>query len=110
VVSSHETKALGKKVIVPDHTVVAISFQDEDEAHYVCALLNSNPAQLVVVGYVVLHPSPHILRNIRIPRYQQSEEIHKELAGLSRQCHEKVTAGIDTDDVQGQIDYVAANL
>lgn len=110
VVASHTTDHLGDKVVVPDHTVVTISLQDEKEAHYVCAMLNSSPSQFIVVGYVVLHPSPHILKNIKIPKYDSTNESHKELARLSKQCHEKVTAGISVSDLETLIDELAAEL
>ncbi|MBM4161077.1 MAG: SAM-dependent DNA methyltransferase [Ignavibacteria bacterium] len=110
VVASHESDQVGKKVVVPDHTVVAISLEDEKEAHYVCAMLNSSPAQFIVVGYVVLHPSPHILRNIKIPKFNPNHDTHKELAHLSRQCHKKVAAGISVTDLEQQIDELAAEL
>lgn len=110
VVASHKSDQLGEKIVVPDHTVVAISLNDEKEAFYVCAMLNSSPAQFVVVGYVVLHPSPHILRNIKIPKYNLEIDIHKELASLSKECHEKVAAGVSVTDLEEQIDELAAEL
>lgn len=110
VVASHEGDHLGEKVVVPDHTVVAIATQDEMEAHFVCAMLNSSPAQFIVVGYVVLHPSPHVLKNIRILRYDPKNEIHEELARLSMQCHEKVAAGISVNELEERIDMLAAEI
>jgi SAM-dependent methyltransferase len=110
VVASYKSDHLGNKVVVPDHTVVTISLDDEKEAWYVCAMLNSCPSQFIVVGYVVLHPSPHILKNIRIPKYDPKNETHGELARLSKQCHEKVPAGISVTDLEEQIDELAAEL
>lgn len=110
VVSSHESTHLGKKVVVPDHTVVAISLENESEAHYVCAMLNSSPSQFIVVGYVVLHPSPHILKNIKIPKYDPKNDLHQELVRLSEQCHEKVAIGITVSDLEDQIDELTAEL
>jgi hypothetical protein len=110
VISLHRTNYLGEKVIVPDHTVVTISFDDEKEAHYVCAMLNSSPSQFIVTGYVVLHPSPHILKNIKIPKYEPKDDLHQDLARLSKQCHEKVAAGISVNDLEDQIDELTAEL
>jgi hypothetical protein len=110
VVVSYESVHLDNKVVVPDHTVVAISFENEGEAHYLCGVLNSSPSQFIVIGYVVLHPSPHILKNIKIPKYNPENAVHKELARLSRQCHEKVAAGISVTDLEEQIDELAAEL
>jgi hypothetical protein len=110
VVSFQRTDYLGEKVIVPDHTVVAISFDDEEEAHYVCAMLNSSPSQFIVTGYVVLHPSPHILKNIKIPKYEPKDRLHEDLTHLSKQCHEKVAVGITVSDLEDQIDELTAEV
>jgi len=110
VISSHKGKALGNKIVVPDHTVIMIPFEEQEEAHYVCAVLNSSPSQFIVRGYVVLHPSPHILKNISIPKYDKTNYIHQDLTRLSQQCHEKVAAGIDVSDLEEQIDELATEL
>lgn len=110
VVASHKSDHLSERVVVPDHTVVAISFDDVNEAHFVCGMLNASPSQFIVLGYVVLHPSPHILKNIKIPKYDPKNEMHKDLARLSKQCHEKVAAGINVSDLEEQIDELAAEL
>jgi len=110
VVGSSSNEYLGEKVVIPDHTVVAVSLENETEAHFVCAMLNSSPAQFIVLGYVVLHPSPHILKNIKIPKYDPQNEIHQDLSRLSQQCHEKVAAGISVSDLEEQIDELAAEL
>jgi hypothetical protein len=110
VVSSFNNEHIGEKVVVPDHTVVAIPFEDYMEAHYVCSLLNSSPAQFLVRGYVVLHPSPHVLKYIRIPQYDNSNSIHQDLAKLSKSCHDKAASGIDVIELEEQIDKLAVEL
>lgn len=82
----------GEPILVPDHTLVSIATESEEEAHYVCAMLNSTPANYIVTNYVALHPAPHILKYIRIPRFKRSDANHKRLASLSRRCHEAVLA------------------
>src|SRR5206468_2962557 len=41
------------KVVVPDHKLMSVSFDDEEEAHYVCAVLNSSISTLVVKSYTI---------------------------------------------------------
>jgi len=45
----------------------------EGGSHFICALLNSAPAQLAISGYIVLHPSPHILEHIRDTYFKVKE-------------------------------------
>jgi len=99
------------KVIVPDHKLMLVPFQGEGEAHYVCSLLNSTVSQFIVQAYTIsTQQSTHILENIKIPKYDPKNEMHKELARLSKQCHEKVAAGISVSDLEEQIDELAAEL
>jgi hypothetical protein len=110
VISSNENAILGRKIIIPDHTLVSISLENEEEAHFVCSLLNSSPSQLIVRGYVVLHPSPHVLKNIRIPQYDFKSGLHRNLASLSFDSHEKSKKGISVQDIEEQIDELSCEL
>ena len=98
------------KVVVPEHNTMFVPFENKDEAHYFCSLINSSIASFVVQGYIALFYSTHILDNIRIPKYDPNNEIHQDLTRLSKQCHEKVSAGISVSDLEEQIDELAAEL
>lgn len=99
------------RVIVPDHKLMLVPFDNEDESHYVCALLASTIARFIVQAYTIsTQQSTHILNNIKIPKYVAENETHKDLARLSKQCHEKASAGISVSDLEEQIDELAAEL
>lgn len=103
--------SLNGKVIIPDHKLMLVAFQSETEAHYVCATLNSTPARFVVRSYAInIQLGPHLLENIKIPKYDPKNETHQDLSRLSKQCHEKVAAGITVSDLEEQIDELAAEL
>ncbi len=121
VVSTGYSDELGEKVVIPDHTVVYVPCDSQEEAYYVSALLNSSPADLVVRGYVALHPSPHILRNIAMPQFDAANPLHLRLAALSQQAHQLAAAqpcegwepSQGSQDLAGdeaQIDEAAAEL
>jgi SAM-dependent methyltransferase len=102
----------GEKVAVPDHTLVAVATGSQEEAHYLCALLNSSPANFVVVGYIAMHPSPHIMGKLSIPKYDGARTLHADLATLSAEAHQATAAG-DTDrvkEIEEEIDQLAAEL
>ncbi len=100
------------KPTLPDHTVVAVSCDSSDEAHYLCAVLNSSPVQNLLRGYVVLHPSPHVLDRIRVPKYQARSSLHRRLCDLSRQIHDAVADNHEkrTRTLTREIDTTAAAL
>ena len=84
------------KVVTFDHTLVGVSCQSDQEAHFMCALLNSAPANFIVRGYVTLHPSPSILKYICIPQFDAKEKLHVQLAESSEACHAATASGNDS--------------
>ena len=80
----------GDKVITIDHTLVGVSCESNREAHYICALLNSAPANFVVRGYVTLHPSPAILKYIKIEKFVPKDAAHLALAANSKKLCTKL--------------------
>jgi len=110
--SDLDGKLCSQKPIVPQHAIVYIPLSDRDEAHYVCSLMNSSPAQFIAQSYSMgkSFGNPHIMDYIKIPRYVPDDKVHQELSQLSQECHEKVAAGISVTDLEEQIDELAAEL
>ena len=102
--------SIHSKPVVPAHTIVLIDCDIEEEAHYICALINSTPAQFTVRSYIVLHPDPHILEHIRIPRYDPANALHRRLAELSWEAHKRAQSRQSTQSIETKIDQLAAQL
>jgi len=102
----------GERVAIPDHTLVAVEAGSQGEAHYLCALLNSSAANFVVVGYIAMHPSPHIMQKVGIPGYDERDEVHMRLASLSVDAHKASAAGetVRVKQIEEEIDQLAAEL
>jgi hypothetical protein len=100
------------KPTVPDHTLILIDCASNEEAHYLCAALNSSPVRLGVQAYIVLHPDPHILEHIRIPRFDLKNPVHFRLAELSMLAHEAAKVGDEMRlrEIEAEIDRWAAKL
>jgi hypothetical protein len=101
-----------KKIVIPDHTCILVQCSTQQEAHFLCALINSSPARLAIRNYIVLHPDPHVLNNVNIPDFSASHNIHLQLAELSTAAHD-ATAKEDLIEVGGieeRIDQLAAKL
>lgn len=100
------------KASMPDHTLVLTQCIDKEEAHYVCSMLNSSVFRFASKSYIVLHPDPHILTNIRIPKFDPTDRVNKELADLSKQAH-RITVEGDQGmviSIENHIDELAAEL
>jgi SAM-dependent methyltransferase len=77
--------------MVPDNSVVFVSLDSREEAHYVCGFLNSSIAEFLIRSFSVpgngTWASPHILTKIRIPKFDVKNQKHVLLAENSLACH-----------------------
>jgi hypothetical protein len=79
----------GEKPLIPDHKIMLIPFEDEEEAHYLCALSNSLVFGFAVSAYSInIQQDPHVFQNVCIPKYDKANPIHLRLASLSYRAHE----------------------
>ncbi|MEM0460533.1 MAG: hypothetical protein QXZ31_11745 [Thermofilaceae archaeon] len=83
VVGPVSDRQLGNKVLVPDHTIVLVPMNSEEEAHYLAAVLNSS-----IIALVGTYMPVKGLENLSIPKFDPNNPIHRELAELSRRAHE----------------------
>jgi hypothetical protein len=101
------------KVIVPDHKLMLVPFEDRQEAHFVCGALASAIVRLVVKSYVVsTSTSTHVLENVAIPLFDTDNPVHTRLAALSQQAHQLAAAGDEAGlaEVEAEVDAAAAKL
>ena len=102
-------------IIMPDHKLMLAECQNVNEAHYLCALMNSSPAHYIVVSYAVtVQMNTHILENIGIPKFDSGNPLHQSLSSLSQQAHQLAAQGKEGEEqlrqVQHEIDHKAAKL
>ena len=94
------------KPIMPDHKLMIVETASEEEAHYLCALLNSTPVQFAVASYAIeIQMGPHILEHVAIPRFTRKENTHRELARLGRAAHKATEQGV-IDEVKVSEDAI----
>ncbi len=105
---------LGNKIIVPEHTVVLIPLDSEDEAHYLAAILNS-----AIVSLYGAYMPVKGLENLRIPKFDPNNTMHQNLSNLSEEAHKiaKCIYEENRDDlrdklekIENEIDKVVAQL
>jgi hypothetical protein len=101
------------KPIVPDHKLMLVDCLSKDEAHFICACLNSSIGQVATIAYAVeIQIGPHILENIRIPRFDPKDDLHRRLAKLSEKAHEVAREGDEKRlrEIEEEIDRVAGKI
>ncbi len=88
VVSSVQDKYLGEKNILPNEKVMYVSFNNEDEAYFLCGILSSKQICECVKSY--MNPtsiSAHILDKLNIPDYDKNNKLHYEIAKICKLGH-----------------------
>lgn len=114
VVGPAQDPWLGLRPVIPQETCVLIPADTLDEAHYLCALLNSSVVNYLVRAHSVRggkgFGTPSILDFLRLRRFDPTDERHAQLAVCSRQAHDRAERGQDYGDLQQRIDRLAAQL
>ena len=122
VVLSKVETPIGEKEVIPTDTTSLIPFRSEEEAHYVCAILNSSPVRFCVRSYSSAgrgFGAPSIIKHFGIPKYERRNEGHRKVSELSKRAHELAKGhyeqgGLEAreglKEVEGEIDKIVAEL
>ena len=101
----------GSKPVIPEHHTMFVPCSSEEEAHYVCALLNSAVSRFLISAYTTSTGiSTHVLKHLAVPAFDAAVVSHKALASASRQCHTATAAGhaAKVKRCEAKIDVLAA--
>ena len=81
----------GFKTIIPTDTTSLIAAEDEAEAHYLCAVLNSMPVREFIKTYSSAgrgFGAPSVMKHVGIPPFDRNNKLHAELAHISQKLHD----------------------
>lgn len=95
--------SIDDKLVLPDHNNILIALESEEEAHFLCALMNSHLVEEFVDAYVSWFKSGHILENIAIPKYEESNLWHKKMSILSQEAHEIATSIYTAEELNEEL-------
>jgi hypothetical protein len=114
VVSQHKTP-FGHKTIIATDTTSLFPTQREDEAHYLCAIINSKPVREFLKSFSSAgrgFGAPSVMEPIGIPEFDGKNPLHCQLASLSKELHNKKVQGqnmeclaleLEVDDAAGRL-------
>ena len=88
--STKTSKLLGKKMLIPHNNINCISFHSEDEAYYVCGVLNSKWVADYVrsrIGKSKYPWSTKMMERIPVPLFDRADKVKKKICDVSRQIH-----------------------
>lgn len=89
-------RLLGLRPLIHKNTVISVPVRTHEEAHFLCAILNSDIVTEIANSYAVRggksFGSTNLLSYVRIPEFDQGISLHKQLAELSEAAHAAVKA------------------
>jgi len=90
-VTSQYKTPFGYKTIIPLDTTALIPTDNESEAHYLCAIINSNPVRDFIKSFSSAgrgFGTPSVMEHIGIPKFDPKNKLHQKLAEISKKCHQ----------------------
>jgi hypothetical protein len=88
VVSQIQDPVLGLKTVVTDSKVLFVSLESEQEAYYLCGVLNSRLIGEIVESYTIdVQKGVDIVKNIAIPEFNPNNSMHMKIAKESKSAH-----------------------
>lgn len=103
----------GSKTVVGTDTTSFIPTDDKAEAHYLCAILNSEAVNRFISSFSEAgrgFGAPSVVKNLGIPKFKASDKVHRRLANLSEEAHSLVASGKPIVEVVREINQTVEAL
>ena len=91
VISQFKIKDIGFIAGIPLHTTSFFATNNEPEAHFLCAVINSKPVRDFIKSFSSAgrgFGTPSVMEHVGIPKYDPKNEVHQKLANISKKCHQ----------------------
>ncbi|MGN8346888.1 Eco57I restriction-modification methylase domain-containing protein [Pseudomonas sp. SMV71] len=89
VAGTAEVPNKGKCPYIPDHKVYFVAFDDKQQAHFLCGLLNSKIVKEYVESHNISIQVGNIFKHMELPKFNNDSTCHVELASLVEQAHQE---------------------
>ncbi|MCR4423045.1 MAG: N-6 DNA methylase [candidate division WOR-3 bacterium] len=80
----------GFKMAIPLDTTSFFPTNNESEAHYLCAIINSNPVRDFIKSFSSAgrgFGTPSVMEHVGIPKFDPKNPLHQKLSEISKKCH-----------------------
>jgi len=113
VVLTNVKTEYGIKPLISTHTTAFIPTNNKTEAHYLCAIINSELVNDFISSFSAAgrgFGTPSVMTHLAIPKFNEKDELHMKLAELSERAHELVKKGLDISDLEKEINEAVRKL
>jgi len=90
VISQHKA-VFGYKTVIPTDTTSIIATHSEDEAHFICAIINSVSIREFIKSFSSAgrgFGTPSVMSHVAIPQFDPKNVLHQKLSQTSKSLHE----------------------
>lgn len=99
------------KIIVVDSKVLMLGLDNEEEAYYVCGVLNARSITTVIDGYAIsTNRGIDVLKYIAIPKYDSRNMTHHSIAEISKEIHIKAASDASFKEEEKKLDRYVREL
>ncbi|MCD6470940.1 N-6 DNA methylase, partial [bacterium] len=81
----------GWRQVIPLDTTVIFPVDNEMEAHYLCAIINSKPVRDFIKSFSSAgrgFGTPSVMKYVGIPKFDPKNQLHQKLFEISKKCHQ----------------------
>ncbi len=98
-----------EKPFIPDHKVYFADFSEPNKAYYLCGLLNNSIVQRYLMSYLITLQVGDVLHNLKLPDYDENNELHNHLAIYTKRAHE-IKECAERDAIMQEIDHIGEKI
>ncbi len=102
-----------ERTIIPTHGLMFIPSNDFFEAHFLCGVLNSSIAHLIVMTYSLeVHITTDVPKYVYLPKFNKNDQTHKLISDLSIEAHEisKKLFDQDNSSIEIELEKITAEI
>ena len=113
VVLSRLRTPFGLKVAVSTDTTSFFPVENENEAHYLCGILNSKLVDEFIRSFSSAgrgFGAPSVMEHLAIPKFNGNNRIHTKIGELSKKAHALVAQGKSIEDLQNDLNEAVERL
>lgn len=99
------------KIVVVDSKILMLDVYNEMEAYFVCGVINAPNVAKIVDGYAIsTNRGVDVLKYIAIPKFDPFNQIHINIATISKRIHEAARLDEDYSKLENQLSEQAVLL
>lgn len=87
VVHNRYIQGLGEKLLIPDHKIYFVEFNECEPAYYLCGLMTCSRVQRFIRSFHVMLQVGDVFKHMRLPEYNPDDIQHARLAELVQAAH-----------------------